>query len=68
MKLTEAEARRLSKMLWAARENAEMLADIVEIRTRQHAKATRRDLADIDAFRAEMGWSPHGFGNEREVV
>lgn len=67
MRLTKAEARRLSKMMWSAREGLEMLADIVENRTGQHAFATRRDLAEIDSFRAKLGWSPHGFGDEREV-
>lgn len=63
MNLSEEEARRLSKLLWDARESVEMWADVVEMR---HGEAphVRGLVRRIDEFRAECGWSPHGFGQE----
>ena len=58
------EAARLSKMLFDAREQIEMWSDVVERRSGQESKHTRRLVAEIDAYRAERGWSPHGFGGE----
>lgn len=61
---TTTEAARLSRMLFEAREQCDMLADIVA------AQSGRRDTwatcvrDEIDAYRAEQGWSPHGFGGE----
>jgi hypothetical protein len=60
------EAARLSKMLFAAREEIAMWADVVEARSDQDATHTRAVLAEIDAYRAERGWSPHGFGGEAQ--
>jgi hypothetical protein len=60
------EAARLSKMLFTARESVEMLADIVERRMVQPDKHNRRLVAEIDAYRAERGWNPHGFGGETD--
>jgi hypothetical protein len=50
---------RLSRMLWEAREIADMMADITRDST---WPAQVRD--EIDAYRAERGWSPNGFGGE----
>jgi hypothetical protein len=52
---------RLSKLLFEARELVDMLRVITHddgwpLRVRE----------DIDAYRAERGWSPHGFGGEEE--
>lgn len=60
----------LSKLLFEAREEIEMWADVVEVRTGKPARQTRELLAALDAYRAERGWSPHGFGheNERDVL
>lgn len=55
---------RLSKMLWACREEIEMWADVVENRTGKEAKYLRDLVKEIDTYRTEQGWSPDGFGNE----
>lgn len=59
-----AEKRRLSELLWDARETAEMYADTVEHRTGAVDHHDRDLVARIDAYRAEQGWSPDGFGGE----
>lgn len=58
------EAAKLSRLLFDAREQIEMWADVVERGTGQPADHLRRLVAEIDAYRAEHGWSPHGFGGE----
>lgn len=58
------EAARLSKMLFSARESIEMWADVVESQTGKESNHERRLVAEIDAYREERGWSPHGFGRE----
>lgn len=58
------EAQRLSRILWESRERVEMAADVVERRTGQRDDWGRRLVAEIDAYRAEQGWSPDGFGGE----
>ena len=55
----------LSRMLFESRELISMLADVVEGRTGQTDDWSRRVVADIDAYRAERGWSPNGFGDEK---
>ncbi len=64
MQLSDVEAQRLSKMLFEAREEIEMWAEVVEIRTGRRAASTCRVLERIDGFRQEQGWSRHGFGGE----
>jgi hypothetical protein len=59
-------AAHLSKMLFEAREQVEMWADVVEARTGLRATHTRRVIAEIDTYRAEQGWSPDGFGGEED--
>lgn len=59
------EAARLSKMLFEAREQCDMWADVVETSTGQSDTTVRRLVAEIDAYRAERGWSPNGFGGEQ---
>jgi hypothetical protein len=54
----------LSKLLFLAREELEMWADVVESETGKPADSTRRVIEGIDAYRQERGWSPHGFGSE----
>lgn len=58
----------LSRMLWDARELASMFVDVAEARTGQRAEWGHRVVREIDAYRAERGWSPHGFGGEDEQV
>jgi hypothetical protein len=58
------EAARLSKLLFEAREAAEMYADIIRSRMGKEDAWLRRLVVDIDAYRAERGWSPDGFGGE----
>jgi hypothetical protein len=62
--MSEGDAARLSKLLWDARESIEMWADTVEVRTGQPDRFNRDLVARIDAYRAERGWSPDGFGGE----
>jgi hypothetical protein len=64
----QTEAARLSRLLFEAREQIDMWADVVESRTGQSAEYVRRVVAEIDAYRAEHGWSPHGFGGETRHV
>lgn len=59
---------RLSKLLFEAREATEMFADVVEARTHAEADWLRRLVTEIDTYRAERGWSPHGFGGETPEV
>lgn len=56
----------LSKLLFEAREEIEMWADVVESHSGQPASQTRDVLARLDAYRAERGWPPHGYGHEHE--
>jgi hypothetical protein len=60
------EVQRLSRLLFEAREVADMLGDIVEARSGQTDTWSRRVRDEIDAYRAERGWSPHGFGGETD--
>ena len=55
---------RLSRMLFEARELIDMLTDIVENRSGQRDEWSRRVRNEIDDYRHERGWSPHGFGGE----
>jgi hypothetical protein len=52
--------------MFEAREQVEMWADVVEARSGRPAEYPRRLVAAIDAYRAERGWSPHGFGGETD--
>lgn len=58
------DAARLSKLLFEAREQIEMWADAVGGRTGRSTDYLRGLVARIDAYRAERGWSPNGFGGE----
>jgi hypothetical protein len=55
------ETERLSRMLFCAREEISMWADVVE-RFGETADVQRRLIAEIDEYRAEQGWPAHGFG------
>jgi hypothetical protein len=59
---------RLSKLLFEARELIDMLQDQIEVRSGRPSTFTRRVRDDIDLYRAEQGWSPHGFGGEEEAA
>jgi hypothetical protein len=51
-------------MLFEARELIDMFGDLVESRMGKPDEWARRVRDEIDAYRAERGWSPHGFGGE----
>jgi hypothetical protein len=55
----------LSRLLWDAREQVSMLADIVNGRGHD-AKWQHDYIAEVDAFRGLRGWSPDGFGRPNE--
>jgi hypothetical protein len=57
---------RLSKLLFEARELVDMWRNHVEYATGDVDNWPRRVRDEIDAYRAERGWSPHGFGGEEE--
>jgi hypothetical protein len=52
---------RLSRMLFEARELITMFNDMVELRAGKPDPWSRRVRDEIDAYRAERGWSPHGY-------
>jgi hypothetical protein len=52
-------------MLFQARENLEMWADVVESKTGLPAASVRRLVDEIDEYRSEHGWNPNGFGREQ---
>lgn len=56
----------LSKLLWDARETVEMYADIMEAQQAGSGMVDglRKQVEEIDAYRAARGWNPHGFGGE----
>lgn len=54
----------LSKLLFLSRESIEMFADIVESQSSKVAAHQRKLVNDIDDYRIEQGWNPHGFGGE----
>lgn len=60
-------AAQLSKLLFEARELIDMFGDVVESRSGRPDAQSRRVRDEIDAFRAERGWSPHGFGGEGDT-
>lgn len=58
-------AARLSRMLFEARELADMYGDILKARGLPSSPGWPHRLRDeIDAYRSEQGWSPDGFGGE----
>ena len=59
-------AAELSRLLWEAREQIDMWADTVAARTGREPTHTLSVRDRIDAYRAEQGWSPDGFGGEAE--
>lgn len=64
MDIVELDARRLSRLLWDCREIVEMYLDVVEGRGGRRSEYLRRILGEIEAYRAERGWDPDGFGGE----
>lgn len=62
------ECRRLSRILFLAREEIEMWADVVESRTGAPANVPRSIVREIDAYREEQGWNLHGFGDEEPIT
>jgi hypothetical protein len=61
----QAERRALSSVLFRARENLSMLADICSLRGTGQPQELERLIAEIDTFRAAQGWDPDGFGKEK---
>jgi hypothetical protein len=64
-KMMEAE---LSKLLFEAREQVDMWADVVEAKGGKPASHARSVVERIDAYRRRRGWSPDGFGGESAGV
>lgn len=60
------ETQRLSKLLYEARDVIDMYLAIIERRLDKPDHYSRRVRDEIDAYRAERGWSPDGFGGEHE--
>lgn len=60
------DAARLSKLLFEAREIVDMYRTVVWSQTGKADPWASRVRDEIDAYRAERGWSRHGFGNEEE--
>lgn len=58
------DAARLSKLLFEARELIDMWNAVIKGQTGQDDGWSARVRDEIDAYRAERGWSPHGFGGE----
>jgi len=58
------DAPKLSRLLFQAREAIDMFGDIVEARTGKKDNYSRALRDEIDLYREEQGWSPHGFGGE----
>lgn len=58
------EAQRLSRLLFEAREALDMFADVMRSRTGQEPADLLRTRDELDAYRAEQGWNPDGFGGE----
>ena len=55
---------RLSRLLFEAREIVAMMGAHIERRAGRPDGWSRRVCAEIDAYRAERGWSPDGYGGE----
>lgn len=64
---TENDAARLSRLLFEARELLDMYFDTVKGITGKEDPWIKSTRAEIDAYRAERGWSPHGFGGESDT-
>ena len=60
----EDDAAELSRLLFEAREQIDMWADVVEARVGKPANYTRSLVERIDLYRAARGWNPDGFGGE----
>lgn len=58
-------AAELSKLLFEAREIAAMYGDVVEASWPGGGDYCYAVRDRLDAYRAERGWSPHGFGGEQ---
>jgi hypothetical protein len=57
---------RLSKLLFEARELVDMWRTHVWATTGKADEWSSRVRDEIDAYRAEQGWSRHGFGGEEQ--
>ena len=62
--MTYDEARLLSRLLFEARELADMYGDMVEQQCQRPDQWTRRLVTEIDEYRASRGWPAGGFGDE----
>jgi hypothetical protein len=58
------DAERVSRLLWLAREGIDIFADLLTNREPGRGGSMRNLVDEIDAYRAERGWSPNGFGGE----
>jgi hypothetical protein len=55
---------RLSRILFQARENLEMWADVVRSRAGRGDSSLAALIGEIDDYRSERGWNVDGFGGE----
>lgn len=62
------ESARLSRMLFEAREAIDMYGDITASQTGKESEWLRRIRDEIDQYREDQGWSPHGFGGEDDAA
>lgn len=54
----------LSRVLFEAREQLDMWADVVESRTGERDHSLTRLIKEIDTYRRNRGWLEGGYGNE----
>ncbi len=67
MRLSQDEAQELSMLLFLAREQVAMWADVVERRVGIRDTTVDKIRDSIDAYRARFGWDPDGIGGEGPV-
>jgi hypothetical protein len=60
----DADAARLSRLLFEAWEVASMYRDVVRHTDGRDDPWLERLVDEIEAYRAEQGWQPDGFGGE----
>ena len=60
----ESDARLLSRLLFEARELIDMYADVVSRSSGTPDAWSTRVRDEIDAYRANRGWNPNGYGRE----
>lgn len=62
--MSAGDAARLSRLMFEARELIDMFGDVVERQSGRTDNWSRRVRDELDAYRADRGWNPNGFGGE----